>query len=237
MNKFKSEDKIGQVVAAFPGASNLFLDYKIDFCCGGNRPLIEAIKEQNLNEDEIINMLNNKYVEFKKQNQEFVDWVKEEPSKLIDYVVGKHHLYLNEELPKISELILKILKVHGKNHEELFEVHKLFNTLRIELEEHLIKEEEFIFPAIKKYVENKSKKNAENLLKNINDLEQEHEGAGDIIKELREITDHYTVPQDACRTFKLTYTKLKELEKDMFQHIHLENNILFPNISNEISND
>ncbi|GKX68919.1 iron-sulfur cluster repair di-iron protein [Inconstantimicrobium mannanitabidum] len=228
IKNFSINDRIGDIVTVFPGASNLFLEYRIDFCCGGNRPLIEAIKEQNLDENIIINLLNEKYKEFQEKNEEFTDWAKESPSKLIDYVVGTHHAYLKEELPNISELVLKILDVHGKNHEELFKVHKLFNTLRTELESHLVKEEKFIFPIIKQYELNKI--NKDEVVRLINELEDEHTGAGDIIKELREVTDHYIVPAGACRTYELTYKRLMELELDTFQHIHLENNILFKNI-------
>lgn len=224
INNFKVSDKVGDIVATFPGASSLFLEYRIDFCCGGNRPLSEAIREQKLNEENIINLLNDRYKEFQEKNEEFTDWVKEKPGKLVDYIVNKHHRYLKEELPRISELIFKILSVHGSSHPELFKVHKLFNTLRTELEGHLVKEEEYLFPAIKNYEVEKDKKKVLNLLE---ELEGEHVGAGDIIKELREVTDHYTAPKDGCRTFELTYRKLRELEEDIFQHIHLENNILF----------
>jgi len=227
INNFRVSDKIGDIVTIFPGASNLFLEYRIDFCCGGNRPLTVAIKEQNLDENKILNLLNERYVEFQEKNEKFIDWAKEKPSKLVDYIVDKHHAYLNEELPKLSELTLKILKVHGESHEELFKVHKLFNTLRIELEEHLIKEEDVLFPAIKKYEVEKTSDNREKMINLLNELEQEHTGAGDIIKELREVTNHYIVPEGACRTYELTYRKLRELELDTFQHIHLENNILF----------
>lgn len=227
INNFKVSDKIGDIVTIFPGASNLFLEYRIDFCCGGNRPLTEAIKEQSLDENKILNLLNERYIEFQEKNEKFTDWAKEKPSKLVDYIVDKHHAYLNEELPKLSELTLKILKVHGTSHEELFKVHKLFNTLRIELEEHLVKEEDLLFPAIKKYEAEKTDDNREKMINLLNELEEEHTGAGDIIKELREVTDHYIAPEGACRTYELTYKKLRELEEDTFQHIHLENNILF----------
>lgn len=230
ISNFNISDKIGDIVTIFPGASSLFLEYRIDFCCGGNRPLTEAIKEQNIDENKILTLLNHKYKEFREKNEEFTDWAKEKPSKLVDYIVGKHHAYLKEELPKISELIFKILKVHGKNHEELFKIHKLFNTLRTELEEHLIKEEELLFPMIKEYEVEKSNLNKQKILNVLDELEKEHVGAGDIIKELREITEHYTEPKGVCKTFELTYKNLMKLEQDTFQHIHLENNILFKSI-------
>lgn len=228
-SKFKTEDAIGQIVAAFPGASEVFYKYNIDFCCGGDRPLSLAISTQGLEEKAIIEELNTKYQGFEENNEKFTDWAKESPSKLIEYVVNNHHAYLNVELPKISKLLLKILGVHGKHHGELFKVHRLFNNLRTELEEHLVKEEEFLFPLIIQYEKGKDEKVRSAALKLIDEIEQEHTGAGDIIKELREITDHYSTPKDGCGTFDLTYKKLLELEVDLFQHIHLENNILFNN--------
>ena len=228
-NKFKKEDAIGQIVAEFPGASEIFYKYNVDFCCGGDRPLSLAISSQCLDEKILIEELNTKYQGFKENNEKFTDWAKVSPSKLIEYVINNHHSYLNVELPKISTLLLKILTVHGKNHEELFKVHKLFNNLRTELEAHLVKEEEFLFPLIIQYEKGKDKKVRSAALKLIDEIEQEHTGAGDIIKDLREITDHYSTPNDVCGTFELTYKKLLELEVDLFQHIHLENNILFNN--------
>ena len=228
-NKFKTQDAIGQIVATFPGASEIFYKYNIDFCCGGDRKLILAISSQELDEKTIIDELNTKYQNFEENNEKFTDWAKESPSKLIEYVVNNHHAYLYVELPKISNLLLKILRVHGKNHEELFKVHRLFNNLRTELEEHLVKEEEFLFPLIIQYEKGKDEKVRISVLKLIDEIEQEHTGAGDIIKELREITEHYNTPKDGCGTFELTYKKLLELEVDLFQHIHLENNILFNN--------
>lgn len=230
IKNFLASDRVGDIVAVFPGASNIFLQYRIDFCCGGNRQLTEAIAEKNLEENIILSELNEKYKEFQMNNEKYTDWAKEALSKLIDYIVGIHHAYLVAELPRISELILKILKVHGRNHKELFEIHRLFNTVRTELEGHLIKEEEFLFPLIKKYELSRNDENRKEAIALINELEKEHTGAGDIIKEIREIANHYVVPTDACRTFELTYKKLSEFEVDTFQHIHLENNILFKNI-------
>jgi len=227
--KFNVQDTIGQIVTVFPGASQIFYKYNIDFCCGGDRSLSTAINTQGLDEKKLIDELNTRYQGFTDKNEKFTDWAKENPSKLIEYVVNTHHAYLNIELPKISDLVLKILNVHGKKHEELFKVHRLFNNLRTELEEHLVKEEEFLFPLILEYEKEKEEKVKNVALKFIDDLEQEHTGAGDILKELREITDHYNAPKDACATFEFTYKKLCELELDLFEHIHLENNILFNN--------
>lgn len=228
MSKFSSLQSIGEIVSAMPKAGDIFKEYRIDFCCGGNRPLQEAIREQGLNEAEILERLDKTYEEVYKTGGSQVDFKMMPPGELIDHIINTHHAYLRKELPAISDYVNTILKVHGKKHGDvLFRVHKLFHSLKTELEQHLVKEEEIVFPMIKEYEGRPSTDSVRKIAAVINELEDEHEGAGDILKELREITDNYTPPEDGCRTYCLTYQKLEELESDLFQHIHLENNILF----------
>jgi regulator of cell morphogenesis and NO signaling len=229
MNKFNSNHKIGEIVNAFPKAADIFKEYKIDFCCGGNRPLSEAIKEQQVNETELLDKINSAYASYIAGSKD-KNWVEAESGEIIEQILNKHHAYLWSELPKISTLSTTILRVHGTHHPELSKVHKLFNTLKMELEDHLTKEETIQYPAIKEYEKTKSMVDLKRAVDIINDLETEHTGAGDILKELRIVTDDYKIPDDVCETFELTYKKLQELEADTFQHIHLENNILFPRL-------
>jgi regulator of cell morphogenesis and NO signaling len=228
MSKFSGSQTLGSIVSVMPKASDIFKEYRIDFCCGGNRPLQEAIKEKGMDENEILGKLEKAYEEMQKFSNEQVDFKMMTPSKLIDYIVDTHHSYLGTELPAISEYVNTILKVHGKNHGEvLFKVHKLFHSLKADLEQHLIKEEQILFPMIKEYYKNPSTEMVGRIAAVIKEIEDEHEGAGGILKELREITGNYTTPEDGCRTYGITFQKLEELESDLFQHIHLENNILF----------
>lgn len=229
MNKFDSTQKIGEIVNAFPKAADIFKEYKVDFCCGGNRPLSEAIKEQNVNETELLNKLNFEYDSYQSSTKD-KNWVEAETGELIEQILNKHHAYLWSELPRIGKLSTTILRVHGAHHPELSKVHKLFNTLKMELEDHLTKEETIQYPAIKEYEKTKSVVDLNKAVDIIDDLENEHTGAGDILKELREVTKDYQIPEGVCETFVLTYKMLEELESDMFQHIHLENNILFPRL-------
>ncbi len=233
-NTFTSKDKIGDIVSRFPGAADLFKEYKIDFCCGGDRQLALAIKEGNLNEERVLKDLNKKYQSSKEMTEiKDIDWQNSSFSKLIDYIVNKHHAFLQDNLPRIGELTTTILRVHGQNHQELSKVHKLFHGLKMELEQHLIKEEEVLFPIIKEYEENPSTEKLDKAFSVIDELEEEHEGAGDVLKELRTVTKEYEVPADGCNTYQLAYQLLEELESDLFQHIHLENNILFPRLAKE----
>ena len=227
MDVFKSNQSVGEIVSILPRASEIFKKYKIDFCCGGNRPLIDAIRENNLDEGEVLKKLNEASVANEKLKKEGKDFRKMSPGELIEYIENTHHVYVKKSLPELSELTLKIMRVHGANHEVLFRVHELFSKLKAELEQHLIKEEEILFPLIKEY----GRGSGDELLARINkvksELENEHEGAGDILKELRKITEDYKVPEDGCSTYFATFDRIKELEEDLFQHIHLENNILF----------
>lgn len=232
--KYTGQETLGSIVAEFPGAANHFKLHGIDFCCGGNRVLADVVAEMNLDTASVVSALNHGYeTAIAKQGKTSnTDWRQEPLTSLIDHIVDHHHDYLHREMPAISELLLKILRVHGSNHQELTRVHKLFNALRTELEAHLLKEEELLYPLIKEYTTLPAVELFERLIIIMNEIETEHLGAGDILKELRAVTNQFTVPADACASYQLTYRKLVELESDVFQHIHLENNILHPRVRN-----
>lgn len=231
MNKFNSGQSIGEIVVTFPKAAEVFKAYKIDYCCGGNRSLTTALKEQGLDETEILDKLNSSYEKIaKSKEQQSQAWQEATTGALVDQIINKHHAYLWKELPEIGELTTLILRVHGSVHPELSKVHKLFHTIKMELEEHLTKEETIQYPAIKKYLASEAEADLNDAVEIIAELEAEHTAAGNILKELRKITNDYKIPDDVCETFEATYTKLQELEADLFQHIHLENNILFPRL-------
>lgn len=143
-------------------------------------------------------------------------------------MIHKHHRYLNEELPQLSPYVTKVLRVHGADQPHLAKIHKLFHELKMELEQHLIKEETEDFPLILEFEKNPTDENYAKLRKVVDELENEHNHAGNIIKELRKVTNDFTPPEGACGTYRLVYNRLEALESDLFEHIHLENNILFP---------
>jgi len=172
--------------------------------------------------------LNNEYEKFIKSNSEYKDWRKEKPSALIRHIVKTHHEFTKKQLKEIDTLLFKVLKVHFKLHsEELLKVHRNFGSLKIELEEHLIKEEEILFPLIENFEITKDDSILSRIHQVIKDTENEHDAAGNIIKELEKITRDFNAPEGACTSFKLVYTKLHDLEKDLFIHIYLENSVLF----------
>ena len=232
-NIFNNKQRLGDIVATFPKAAEIFMEYEIDFCCGGNRLIEEAIKEKSLNEVEVISKLNIEYEKFDSKVREDIDWREESMSDLIDYVVQKHHTYMKEEMPVTGELLNKILKVHFRTDGVvLSELHKLYNTFKSEIEEHLIKEEELLFPLIKEYELNPCEENKEKVIKVINEIESEHDAAGDLLRAMRKVTKGYELPSTACTTFAITYEKIKSIEADLFRHVHLENNILFDRLEN-----
>ncbi|MED4989944.1 MULTISPECIES: iron-sulfur cluster repair di-iron protein [Parageobacillus] len=229
--RFTEQSIIGDIVAQFPKASDIFKAYKIDFCCGGQRPLKEAIQERNLDGKAILEQLNTLYAQSLEKDEK--NWSEASYSELIDHIIQKHHRYLAEELPNLSPYVTKVLRVHGVHHPHLAQIHKLFNELKTELEQHTIKEETHAFPLILQFEETPTPENRETMKQAIRELINEHDVAGDIIKTIREITNDFTPPEDACRTYHLVYNRLEALEEDLLEHIHLENNILFPRVLHE----
>ena len=229
MNQTFTETSIvGDIVLKFPKASDLLKSYRIDFCCGGNRPIIEAITEKNLSVEEVLKNLNKLYQDTIAFQDTRIAWEKASYQELIDHIILKHHRYINEELPLLSPYVTKVLRVHGQNQPHLAQIHHLFHELQIELEQHLIKEEQEDFPLILELEQNPTKNLFKKLQVVVENLENEHSHAGNILRELREITNDYTPPEGACGTYSLVYQRLFDLESDLFQHIHLENHVLFP---------
>lgn len=229
---FTGSETIAEIVSNFPGASNLFKEARIDFCCGGDRTLSAALQQKNINEEPFIQRLNDSYEEMTNRGtDQHTDWRKIPLSDMVDHIVNKHHVYLRKELPLLSEFVTKILRVHGAAHEELAKLHKLFHHMKTEFDQHLISEEEVLFPLIKQYEANPSPSLLDQAIQGLDELEKDHSAVGDFLKEMRSVTNDYLLPSGACRTYTLTFQKLEELESDVFEHVHLENNILFPRIT------
>lgn len=218
MKTFNYEQTIGDSVTHYPGLVKVYMKYHVDFCCGGHRSVRQAI-EADCGEvgTDLDRELTEALIQSQKEDAFLVGNLSNEA--LIDRIIGTHHAFLREELPLISELIFKLLNVHGERHPELYEIHKTFGLLKVELEAHLVKEEKQLFPKILQ--------GDANIGALIEMLEAEHDGAGDALHKLTDLTDHFTLPENACTTYALTYDKLKALVTDMYMHVHSENNILF----------
>ncbi|WP_339211831.1 iron-sulfur cluster repair di-iron protein [Aeribacillus sp. FSL K6-3256] len=225
---FTENTTVGEIVAMLPKASDVFKKNKIDFCCGGDRSLKEAADKRGVAIEELMSQLQDLYAATDEKTEK--NWLTATYSELIDHIINKHHRYLLEELPNLSPYVTKVMRVHGGNHPHLIKVHKLFNELKTELEQHLWKEESEVFPLISQFEKQPTSENEQKMKKMIADLTNEHDKTGDIIKEIRRITNDYILPNGACRTYQLVYNRLEALESDLFEHIHLENNVLFPRI-------
>lgn len=227
MAQFTLEQRTGEIVKLFPKASDIFRQRKIDFCCSGDRPLIDAVTENSLDAETVLSELNTAYEKWQEQDHDNTDWDAVPLSELVDHIQTRYHANLEEELLGINGLVTKVFRVHGGTQPQLKDLYQVYNNLQTELTEHTIKEDNEVFPLIKEYEKNPS----ESLLKEIHEangtLEDEHDLTGNLLKQIREITNDFTPPAGACATFQLTYARLAELESETFDHIHLENNILF----------
>lgn len=229
MEKLIRKDySLGEVVTVYPVVVKKFNDMELDYCCGGNKSLELALKEKGVDVDKFVEDLNKEFKEFKFENSQYVDWREKSSEELISHIVETHHGETFRLLKEIDPLMVKVFRVHFSHDPELLmKVHSLFGKLKCELEEHLLKEENILFPLMIKYDKAKNEKEKKEIEEDIRIIVNEHEAAGDILKELAEVTDDYKVPEWGCISFKLLYDYLHDLEKDLFIHIHKENNILF----------
>lgn len=227
MTTFTAETTPAQVVKIFPMASDLFKENRIDFCCGGDKPLGEIFQAQILDGAAILTDLNVKYTKWADDGHVAKDWDTVPLPEIIDHIVHHHHAYLYENLSGLGELVLKIFRVHGADHPHLKDLHRLYNAFRMEMEEHSLKEEQEVFPLILEYVEHPNAALLEEIRIANGGLEDEHDAAGDLLKEMRKVTDGFTLPKGACNSYRITYDRLRDLEEETFQHVHLENNVLF----------
>jgi regulator of cell morphogenesis and NO signaling len=224
---FNENSLVKDIVNLFPQSSDLFKKNRLDFCCGGNRPLVEAAVEQNLDVPAIMGELEDLYQKHNGTPDNMEVWTETDSETLINHIKDKYHRELEEELSLLSPYVTKVSKVHGDRHAELVKVYELFYELKKELLEHTAKEEATVFPLLLQLDTVDEEKRSEMVAK-IKELEKDHDHAGSILKVLREITSDFTPPMDACGTYRLVYKRLEALEAHTFMHVHLENNILFP---------
>lgn len=208
----------------------VFEEFGLDFCCRGNRSLSDACKEKNIEVEKVAAQLN-ELSEKTNGNLQADDWSLD---FLVDYIMNNHHQYVRKMIPIITLHADKVASVHGKNHPETIKIADLFLAVREELEMHMMKEERILFPQIKQMVLTKNEDGQffppsfGSIQNPIRMMEYEHTSAGDALYQIRELSNNYSHPEDACNTFKALYSELKEFEEDLHKHIHLENNILFP---------
>jgi regulator of cell morphogenesis and NO signaling len=224
------ETIIGELVAQNYRTASVFKNSNIDFCCNGNRTIEDACTQKNIDSDTLIAQLENVTVQSSDSGTDYNSW---ELDLLADYIEKKHHRYVVNKISEILPFLEKVVRVHGDHHPELKEVEQLFKESAGELTAHLKKEEMILFPFIRKMVEAKSNGTATQapfgtVQNPIRMMMHEHDGEGERFRKIATLTDDYTPPADACNTYRVTLSLIKEFEEDLHLHIHLENNILFP---------
>ncbi|HWQ82621.1 MAG TPA: iron-sulfur cluster repair di-iron protein [Ignavibacteria bacterium] len=229
--EYTKNNTLSEIVRQDFRASRVFEKHGLDFCCNGKRALEAACAEKGLDTETILTELKE---EMKSDNAPDEKFEGMELDELVNHIVTRHHGYIKGILPLLNKFSDKVLNAHGKNHPELARVSELYHQVEAELTSHMFKEENMLFPFIVRMSE--IKKNGGKLtsipfgsVRNpISQMEAEHDNAGGAFHEMREITDNFRVPGDACNTFKSYYEELNNFEMDLHKHIHLENNILHP---------
>ncbi|HAH58884.1 MAG: iron-sulfur cluster repair di-iron protein [Lentimicrobium sp.] len=223
---------IGELVAQDYRASSVFKKYGIDFCCQGNTTIGEACAKKDINPEAVLNDL-----EAAAQNANgggTADYKSWPLDLLADYIEKKHHRYVEEKSLEIKPYLDKICQVHGGRHPELFEINELFTASVGELAKHMKKEELVLFPFIRKMVNARQKGTSVEaphfgtVQNPIQTMMAEHDNEGERFRKIEALSKGYAPPEDACNTYRVTLSLLKEFEDDLHLHIHLENNILFP---------
>lgn len=224
-------ETVREIALNQPSSIRVFEQFGIDYCCGGRKSLAIACTEQDIEVGAVLAALASAASE---PNPEQTDWSKSSLESLIGHIVSQHHEYVKKELPRLDELAQKVLAAHGSHRLELAEIQSVLQGLDQELMQHLMKEEQILFPYIAQLERAQDTGSARphgcfgTVANPISMMVREHDGAGELLAELRKLSSNFTPPQDACPTYHAFYAGLSEFEQDLHQHIHLENNILFP---------
>ncbi len=222
---------VRDVAMELPQSTRLFEKLKIDYCCGGNKPLAEACATAGVDVGSVMEMLTEVTQSNTTGAPEFQNLSAQE---LIVHIVDTHHVFTRSEMHRHQELADKVLAAHGGNHPELIHLDELLTRLAADLTPHMFKEEQVLFPYIvameKAADQNRPAPFAPfgTVSNPIRMMMREHDAAGELMREIRTLTSDYNVPADGCISYKTLYQALENFEKDLHQHIHLENNILFP---------
>lgn len=222
---------VREIAQTQPSSIRVFEQFGIEYCCGGGERLIEACAAKDVDVDAVIAALE---AVARSENAGVKDWTKESLANLTKHIVATHHAYCKDELPRLSGLAMKVVKVHGGTNPELALIRARLAELAEELTDHLAEEEVVVFPMIVKLEAEKVGADVEpeespvSVGNPLALLIQEHDHAGVLLAEIRSLSSDFTAPGYACTTYHAFFEGLKEFERDLHRHVHLENNILFP---------
>jgi len=214
---------VGELVAERPGRSRIFQSRGIDFCCQGGRTLREACERRGIPVERVVEQLEAELSDAAapRENPAALP-----PHELCRYIVETHHAYLRREFPRLRAMAERVVKVHGGHRPSLVQVHDVYSVLEQELDSHMMKEEQILFPAVAAL--GRGEDTTLPLDGPVACMLHEHDDAGAALARLRELTDGFRPPADACNTYRALFHGLQDLEEDLHRHIHLENSVLFP---------
>ena len=216
-----SERTLGELVTAHPGAARILERHRLDYCCGGDRSLKDACAAAGIDDGAV-------QAELDAVTDQPAGWTHLDPSALARHIVETHHRYLHDELPLLSALAQRVLDAHERRHPELVDVRTLVAAIRNDVELHVLKEERVLFPAIDALARGQRELGFGSVANPIRMMLSEHDRVGQLLAELRAVTYGFEVPADACASYRSLYQRLVVLEADTHEHIHKENNVLFP---------
>lgn len=228
MTGYTTQNRVGEIVTGHPALARVFEQFGIDYCCGGKQTLEEACRTKGYDPQCVIDALAS--ATDVPLDSPSIDAVTMTLTDLADYIEHTHHRYVREELPRLKTIAEKVANVHGEKDPRLHAVHETFLALKQELTMHMIKEEGILFPMIRQLEAGTapSSFHCGSIANPMNQMELEHEHAGSALARLHVLTDDYTAPDWACNTYRVLMHGLMRFEQDLHQHIHKENNILFP---------
>jgi len=230
----KKTATVRELLRIYPNTRRVFERFGVDYCCGGGRDLKSAADQAKVPVETLMMALASELEAPVPGQQPERDWNALTATELVEHILERHHAFMKEQLPRVDGLLDKVLKVHVAHRQMLTALQKTFHELNDEIEDHLLKEENILFPLILQWDDHANGKcpapvaHCGTVRNPIRKMEYEHDSAGSALARLRELTGNYMPPADACPTFRALYEGLQAIEADLHQHIHLENNYLFP---------
>ncbi|MFN8010928.1 MAG: iron-sulfur cluster repair di-iron protein [Holophagaceae bacterium] len=217
---------LGEIAAAFPPAMRVFEAHGLDYCCGGHRQLGEACEASGLAPAKVLAEL--EALRAARTGEER-DWRQATATEVVEYLLATHHVFTRTELARLTPLMTKVAGVHGERHPELLAIHQCFQALAADLMPHLMKEEQVLFPYILALDGGRAAAGCFGTVANpIRAMEHEHDDVGELLHRIRDLSRDFALPEGACGSYQSLFMGLADLEADLHQHIHLENNVLFP---------
>jgi len=229
-----SERAVGEIVAENYHTAGVFREVGIDFCCGGKITLAQACTKKKIAIDDVVERLESVGSRYVGVANDYSQW---SPSLLVSYIVETHHDFVRRKVDEVGRYAVKVAHVHGERHPENVAIAARFLELANAMNEHMISEEERVFPMLMRVSSavrtggNAAASDLAMLASEIEQMEAEHEAAGDLMKQIRALSNDFMPPEDACTTYRVLYQNLEGFEADLHKHVHLENNILFPKVA------